>query len=313
MTKYTADMVSRNVTLLDNNVIEIKRYNHGYLKAFLYLPWFIIVMAFFSHDFFSKGAIYGDIQWLIAPEYRIQRSFEFYQDPERPNFTRAGRTFEEFRKSSFKAHGYRRYVGLFFILFPTFLFLCVASPRYRPMRIDPKRRLIYLLHRGELYITRYPARIKADPQAMSRYLVLSNHFSYLVGPKHGSLVVVLPNEDPSKGKAEITLGIYRPVCPYQNEALKAFMLDYIASKDQTKFKPYFKKQGFIAGDIFNWFYQFSLFPQQGYNEAKTEAKIQAWLAQNPENPEDAIEPREPKNAQPKRKKKCLFRVRGNKK
>ena len=43
---------------------------------------------------------------------------------------------------------------------------------------------------------------------------------------------------------------------------------------------FFKKEKRITSDYFNWFYQFSLFPQIGYDEKKVEARIQAWLDKN---------------------------------
>ena len=48
----------------------------------------------------------------------------------------------------------------------------------------------------------------------------------------------------------------------------------------NKYGKFFKKEKRITSDYFNWFYQFSLFPQIGYNEKKVEARIQAWLDKN---------------------------------
>ena len=55
-------------------------------------------------------------------------------------------------------------------------------------------------------------------------------------------------------------------------------LDYMCSDDGDKeYVHYFKKEKRIWLDYLGWFYRFSLFPARGYNEKKTEAKIQAWL------------------------------------
>jgi len=48
----------------------------------------------------------------------------------------------------------------------------------------------------------------------------------------------------------------------------------------NKYGKFFKKEKRITSDYFNWFYQFSLFPQIGYNEKKVEARTQVWLAKN---------------------------------
>ncbi|MBN6062941.1 hypothetical protein HYE62_00080, partial [Aggregatibacter actinomycetemcomitans] len=67
-------------------------------------------------------------------------------------------------------------------------------------------------------------------------------------------------------------------CEEQNHALLTFILDYLGSENpDEEYSKFFKKEKRIASDYFNWFYQFSLFPPIGYNEKKTEARIQAWL------------------------------------
>ena len=81
-----------------------------------------------------------------------------------------------------------------------------------------------------------------------------------------------------KKKVAVPIGTYRPVCEYQNYLLRDFLLDYMCSDDGDKeYARYFKKEKRIWLEYLGWFYRCSLFPARGYNEKKTEAKIQAWL------------------------------------
>jgi hypothetical protein len=107
-------------------------------------------------------------------------------------------------------------------------------------------------------------------------------FTPWIRPKHfGSLVFNISHENPNKRSRRVPLGIYRPACEDQNHALLNFILDYLGSENpDEEYGKFFKKEKRITSDYFNWFYQFSLFPQIGYNEKKTEARIQAWLAKN---------------------------------
>ena len=95
----------------------------------------------------------------------------------------------------------------------------------------------------------------------------------------GSLILHIPHENPEiQKKVAVPIGTYRPVCEYQNYLLRDFLLDYMCSDDGDKeYVHYFKKEKRIWLDYLGWFYRFSLFPARGYNEKKTEAKIQAWL------------------------------------
>ncbi|PIE46021.1 MAG: hypothetical protein CSA44_01055 [Gammaproteobacteria bacterium] len=109
-------------------------------------------------------------------------------------------------------------------------------------------------------------------------------------PEHGGLVFHIPHETRSRQPAKIDVGIFCPACKYQNYVLGKFLNHYLSSSNPSvEYANYFHKEKFIPSDVFNWFYQFSLFPAIGYNEKKTEARIQQWLADNPEadNPEKA--------------------------
>ena len=190
--------------------------------------------------------------------------------------------YEEFKESMIRMHGSSFYWGWFYILFPLFWFFMVASPKWRPVRFDAKRRLVYFWSWGQLYIMHYPKSVQRDREQLLS-LLSPEFFTPWIRPKHfGSLVFNIPHENPDKKSARrVPLGIYRPACKYQNHALLNFILDYLGSENpDEEYGKFFKKEKRITSDYFNWFYQFSLFPPIGYNEKKTEARIQAWLAKN---------------------------------
>ncbi|WGE43096.1 hypothetical protein [Actinobacillus equuli] len=275
---YSPDVIARNVKQLGNGVIEVRRYNDGHIRADLSWVWFLGVMAVIIYDYFTSQSMINDMKWTIDPMIRIEQVFHSYEDPQNLGYTYAGSTFNEFTEEMLELHNYRRYWGLFYILFPLFWFFMVISPKWRPVRFDSKRRLVYFWSWGRLYIMHYPKAIQRDREQLRNFLK-PEMFAPWIRPQHfGSLVFTLPQADNPKRTRRLPLGIYRPACEYQNHALLAFILDYLGSENpDEEYGKFFKKEKRITSDYFNWFYQFSLFPAWGYNETKTEAKIQAWL------------------------------------
>ncbi|AMQ94370.1 hypothetical protein BBH51_03490 [Aggregatibacter actinomycetemcomitans] len=279
ISQYSPDVIARNVKQLGNGVIEVRRYNDGHIRADLSWVWFLCTIGFLVYDYFTTQSIFRDIQWAIDPMIRIEHVFNSYEDPQNSGYTYAGSTFNEFTKEMLELHNYRCYWGWFYILFPLFWFFMVASPKWRPVRFDAKRRLVYFCSWGQLYIMHYPKSVQRDREQLLSFL-RPEFFTPWIRPKHfGSLVFTLPHENPEKKRPRrIPLGIYRPACEEQNHALLTFILDYLGSENpDEEYGKFFKKEKRIASDYFNWFYQFSLFPPMGYNEKKTEARIQAWL------------------------------------
>ena len=275
-------MIARNIKQLGNGVIEVRRYNDGHIRADLSWVWFLCTIGFMLYDYFTTQSIFHDIQWAVDPMIRIEHVFYSYEDPQNSGYTYAGSSFNEFKKEMLELHNYRRYWGAFYILFPLFWFFMVVSPKWRPVRFDAKRRLVYFWSWGQLYIMHYPKSVQRDREPLLSFLS-PEFFTPWIRPKHfGSLVFNIPHENPNKKSARrVPLGIYRPACEYQNHALLNFILDYLGSENpDEEYGNFFKKEKRITSDYFNWFYQFSLFPQIGYNEKKTEARIQAWLDKN---------------------------------
>ncbi|QEH44340.1 hypothetical protein [Aggregatibacter actinomycetemcomitans] len=273
ISQYSPDVIARNVKQLGDGVIEVRRYNDGHVRADLSWVWFLCTIGFLIYDYLTSQTIINDMKWAISVDWGLEKSWNFIKS----EYLRDG--YETFKAEMLEMHWSNRYRGWFYILFPLFWFFMVASPKWCPVRFDAKRRLVYFCSWGQLYIMHYPKSVQRDREQLLSFL-RPEFFTPWIRPKHfGSLVFTLPHENPEKKRPRrIPLGIYRPACEDQNHALLTFILDYLGSENpDEEYGKFFKKEKRIASDYFNWFYQFSLFPPMGYNEKKTEARIQAWL------------------------------------
>ena len=282
ISNYNPDVVARNVKQLGNGVIEVRRYNDGHIRADLSWVWFLCSIGFMLYDYFTTQSMINDMKWAISVDWGLEKSwnqhlsFSWYDKAPPPNY------YNEFKAEMLEMHSSNIYWGWFYILFPLFWFFMVFSPKWRPVRFDAKRRLVYFWSWGQLYIMHYPKSVQRDREQLLSFLS-PEFFTPWIRPKHfGSLVFNIPHENPDKKSAcRVPLGIYRPACEYQNHALLNFILDYLGSENpDEEYGNFFKKEKRITSDYFNWFYQFSLFSQIGYDEKKVEARIQAWLEKN---------------------------------
>ena len=276
ISNYNPDVIARNVKQLGNGVIEVRRYNDGHIRADLSWVWFLCSIGFMLYDYFTTQSMINDMKWAISVDWGLEKSWDFI----RSEYINDG--YETFKTEMLEMHWTRIYWGWFYILFPLFWFFMVLSPKWRPVRFDAKRRLVYFWSWGQLYIMHYPKSVQRDREQLLSFLS-PEFFTPWIRPKHfGSLVFNIPHENPNKKSARrVPLGIYRPACEYQNHALLTFILDYLGSENpDEEYGKFFKKEKRITSDYFNWFYQFSLFPQIGYDEKKVEARIQAWLEKN---------------------------------
>ena len=276
ISSYNPDVIARNVKQLGNGVIEVRRYNDGHIRADLSWVWFLCSIGFMLYDYFTTQSMINDMKWAISVDWGLEKSWDFI----RSEYINDG--YETFKTEMLEMHWTRIYWGWFYILFPLFWFFMVISPKWRPVRFDAKRRLVYFWSWGQLYIMHYPKSVQRDREQLLSFLS-PEYFTPWIRPKHfGSLVFNIPHENPDKKSAcRVPLGIYRPACEYQNHALLTFILDYLGSENpDEEYGKFFKKEKRITSDYFNWFYQFSLFPQIGYDEKKVEARIQAWLEKN---------------------------------
>ena len=276
ISNYNPDVIARNVKQLGNGVIEVRRYNDGHIRADLSWVWFLCSIGFMLYDYFTTQSMINDMKWAISVDWGLEKSWDFI----RSEYINDG--YETFKTEMLEMHWTRIYWGWFYILFPLFWFFMVLSPKWRPVRFDAKRRLVYFWSWGQLYIMHYPKSVQRDREQLLSFLS-PEFFTPWIRPKHfGSLVFNIPHENPDKKSAcRVPLGIYRPACEYQNHALLNFILDYLGSENpDEEYGKFFKKEKRITSDYFNWFYQFSLFPQISYNEKKVEARIQVWLTKN---------------------------------
>ena len=276
ISSYNPDVIARNVKQLGNGVIEVRRYNDGHIRADLSWVWFLCSIGFMLYDYFTTQSMINDMKWAISVDWGLEKSWDFI----RSEYINDG--YETFKTEMLEMHWTRIYWGWFYILFPLFWFFMVISPKWRPVRFDAKRHLVYFWSWGQLYIMHYPKSVQRDREQLLSFLS-PEYFTPWIRPKHfGSLVFNIPHENPDKKSAcRVPLGIYRPACEYQNHALLTFILDYLGSENpDEEYGKFFKKEKRITSDYFNWFYQFSLFPQIGYDEKKVEARIQAWLEKN---------------------------------
>ena len=282
ISNYNPDVIARNVKQLGNGVIEVRRYNDGHIRADLSWVCFLCSIVFMLYDYFTTQSMINDMKWAISVDWGLEKSwnqhlsFSWYDKAPPPNY------YNEFKAEMLEMHSSNIYWGWFYILFPLFWLFMVISPKWRPVRFDAKRRLVYFWSWGQLYIMHYPKSVQRDREQLLSFLS-PEYFTPWIRPKHfGSLVFNIPHENPDKKSARrVPLGIYRPTCEYQNHALLTFILNYLGSENpDEEYGKFFKKEKRITSDYFNWFYQFSLFPQIGYNEKKTEARIQAWLDKN---------------------------------
>ena len=273
-------MVARNVKQRGNGVIEIARYNEGHMKANMAWPWFLIVAGMTLYDIYFQQGMFNDIQWAISVDWALENSWRLVKGGmEVSGIPITSDAYLEFKMRMLNKHPDAIYWGWFYILFPLFWFCLLISPNWRPLRIDSKRRLIYFWSWGKFYIAQYPVHLKDNPDGLCWFLEAEMFKSWMHRETMGSLILHIPYENPEvQKKVAVPIGTYRPVCEYQNYLLRDFLLDYMCSDDGDKeYARYFKKEKRIWLDYFGWFYRFSLFPARGYNEKKTEAKIQAWL------------------------------------
>lgn len=278
--QYTPDMVARNVKQRGNGVIEIARYNEGHMKANMAWPWFLIVAGMTLYDIYFQQGMFNDIQWAISVDWALEDSWRLVKGGmEVSGIPITSDAYLEFKMRMLNKHPDAIYWGWFYILFPLFWFCLLISPNWRPLRIDSKRRLIYFWSWGKFYIAQYPVHLKDNPDGLCWFLEAEMFKSWMHRETMGSLILHIPYENPEiQKKVAVPIGTYRPVCEYQNYLLRDFLLDYMCSDDGDKeYARYFKKEKLIWLDYLGWFYRFSLFPARGYNEKKTEAKIQAWL------------------------------------
>ena len=142
ISSYNSDVIARNVKQLGDGVIEIRRYNDGHIRADLSWVWFLCSIGFMLYDYFTTQTMFRDVQWAISVDWGLEDTWDFYAQMV-PNKSSIPGEYEKFKAEMIEMHGSSFYWGWFYILFPLFWFFMVASPKWRPVRFDAKRRLFY--------------------------------------------------------------------------------------------------------------------------------------------------------------------------
>ena len=136
------------------------------------------------------------------------------------------------------------YWGWFYILFPLFWFFMVVSPKWRPVRFDAKRRLVYFWSWGQLYIMHYPKSVQRDREQLLSFLS-PEFFTPWIRPKHfGSLVFNIPHENPNKKIRPPCATRHLPPCVrISKSCLTELYLDYLGSENpDEEYGKFFKKR-----------------------------------------------------------------------
>ncbi|MDC2826586.1 hypothetical protein PHA51_11220 [Rodentibacter pneumotropicus] len=275
---YTPDTISRNIKRVREGVIEIRRYSDAKLRQFLWM-WFLVITFFWIWNAIDpEQPLHHKMEWAWNSENNIKYFVELMRDPHRPDYTIDGEKIELYTQERILRAREGMIHAWVLLSVPLWFLLLLVTPDWRPLRIDTNRRIAYFWLFGKFYITRYDERTNPI-QTFQPY----SYQSRLTLPEHAALVLTIPHETDPDDKVRVDLGIYRPACDFQDQVLREFLTDYMQSPNpDEEFARYFKKEKRLWSDYINFFYHFSLFPTRGYNEKKTEAKIQQWLENNPE-------------------------------
>ncbi len=168
---YTRNTIARNIKHLGNGVLEIRRYQDGNLRM-VALWLFFVCMFFVAFDFINKDGpfydYYKDIYSYYNKDAEIERKWNHYQkrikertQEDKENLLKMGYDITP----ETKEHHHNRIEKIlkeYFIKgikgFTILLILLVIAgyPRFRPLRIDTKRRLVYWGAEFDFYIMRLP-------------------------------------------------------------------------------------------------------------------------------------------------------------
>lgn len=249
MKRNTKAYLFKSIHFVNDDVIELRRSLSDLivmiLSCFLFLLFILIVMNIFIKEEYSD---------LIYSFYAL-----FY--PEKlPLAYLIGQNYENIKMA-----------GVIFIVLPIVLLLCIKFiPVARPIRINRKRRIIYFWSWGKFYIYRIP--VQNYQQGILDILPL-----YFCDKPSGCFIGI-PSED---GKKIITrqIGLLSTSLE-QKVALKSFLNHYLRYQDGDALYQYKKEKFEYCQRKINLFkkickigvYTFK------YNEEKTEAAIQKWLA-----------------------------------
>ena len=171
ISNYNPDVIARNVKQLGDGVIEIRRYNDGHIRADLSWVWFLCSIGFILYDYFTTQTLFRDVQWAISVDWALEEGWLRYFDiASSLGKNIPSNEYDLYKAEMLEMHWSRIYWGWFYILLPLFWFFMVASPKWRPVRFDAKRRLVYFWSWGQLYIMHYPKSVQRDREQLLSFL-----------------------------------------------------------------------------------------------------------------------------------------------
>ncbi|TCP97198.1 hypothetical protein EDC44_1021, partial [Cricetibacter osteomyelitidis] len=186
---YTPDIISRNIKKVRNGLIEIKRYSDSGIR-YLVWSWFYIVLFYWGWNIFdSTQGLHYILKWSWNSVELEQKWINEFTDYKNPSLTIMGEPIQQYKEqiSIYVKENIRD--AWLLLSVPLWLFLLAGFPKWRPLRIDTERRLVYFWLWGQFYITRYPKN-----GCPLNVLHPRMHRPSLRWETHGALVLRIPHE-----------------------------------------------------------------------------------------------------------------------
>ena len=146
------------------NTIELKEKRWAAVKIVLII--FTVIAVYY--DFIDpryQNMTWRELQYSFQPMKAFEKSWEFYQDYDNPNITKAGQSKEDFMKENWDEYlsGYA-WIGYFIAgKYVLFLIYCLW-PTKRRVRFDRKRGIIYTYVNKKFYLTEVNKLMRPFPE-----------------------------------------------------------------------------------------------------------------------------------------------------
>ena len=146
------------------NTIELKEKRWAAVKIVLII--FTVIAVYY--DFIDpryQNMTWRELQYSFQPMKAFEKSWEFYQDYDNPNITKAGQSKEDFMKENWDEYlsGYA-WIGYFIAgKYVLFLIYCLW-PTKRRVRFDRKRGIIYTYVNKKFYLTEVNKLMRPLPE-----------------------------------------------------------------------------------------------------------------------------------------------------
>ncbi|TCP88037.1 hypothetical protein EDC44_1601, partial [Cricetibacter osteomyelitidis] len=203
---YTPDIISRNIKKVRNGLIEIKRYSDSGIR-YLVWSWFYIVLFYWIWNLIDpKQGLYYILEWTWNAKNVEAHLINLLSDPNNPGYLKGGGVLNDL----YVTMRQEKIEAWLWLSVPLWLFLLTGFPKWRPLRIDTERRLVYFWLWGQFYITRYPKNGYPLNVLHPRM-----HRPSLRWETHGALVLRIPHESKAGKWTEVDLGIHWPACENQ--------------------------------------------------------------------------------------------------